>query len=158
MDEFRSATDICDRARAFASLELDGELSELERVLLVDHVRSCDACAVAITSIRALTEAVRAAPLEQPRRPLVPVPEPKRSARPRPYVRLAFAAAAAVLVSGLGVLVASFSRDDAVPAPPDQGEIALRPTDDLQRIRAVRAREGEPPRGRFFSADREAGV
>ena len=157
MDEFRSATDSCDRARAFASLELDGELSELERVLLGDHVRSCDACAVAIASIRALTESVRAAPLEQPRRPLVPVPEPKRAPRPRPYVRLAFAAAAAVLVSGLGVLVASFSRDDAVPAAPDQGEIALRP-DDLQRIRGMRARETEPPRERFFSADREAGV
>lgn len=160
MDAFRPPTGGCERARAFASLELDGELSELERVRLVEHLRSCDACAVAVASISAFTAAVRSAPPEEPRRPLFrALPEPKRSTRPRPYVRLALAAAAAVLVSGLGVVVASFSRDDALPARPGQGDIALlRPADDLQRIRAHRARETEAPRGRIFSVDREAGV
>jgi anti-sigma factor RsiW len=160
MDAFRSPTDACERARAFASLELDGELSELERVRLAEHLRTCDACAVAVAAMRAFTAAVRSAPLEEPRRQLLrPAPEPERSARPRPYVRLALAAAAAVLVSGLGVVVASFRRDDALPAPPRHGDIALlRPADDLQRIRAHRARENEAPRGRVFSVDREAGV
>ena len=36
---------MCERAREWASLRLDGELSELERALLDAHTRNCAACA-----------------------------------------------------------------------------------------------------------------
>ncbi|MDQ4018324.1 MAG: zf-HC2 domain-containing protein, partial [Actinomycetota bacterium] len=51
----------CERAQAWASLDVDGELSQLERGLLAAHLRRCAACAVATTELRAATELVRGA-------------------------------------------------------------------------------------------------
>jgi hypothetical protein len=54
----------CERARAWAALAPDGELSELERRLLAVHVAHCTACASFAAGVEALVEEVRAAPLE----------------------------------------------------------------------------------------------
>src|SRR4026208_1950882 len=54
----------CERAQAWASLELDGELSQIERALLATHVRGCAACAETVAGVRTLTHAPRNAPLE----------------------------------------------------------------------------------------------
>ena len=59
----------CERAQAWASLELDGELSQLERALLATHLRGCAACAETVAGMRALTAALRDAPLEPLDRP-----------------------------------------------------------------------------------------
>ena len=60
---------MCERAREWASLQLDSELSELERSMLRAHTRRCSACAAYVLEIGAITEKVRATALE-------PVPHP----------------------------------------------------------------------------------
>jgi predicted anti-sigma-YlaC factor YlaD len=62
---------MCERAREWASLRLDDELSELERALLDAHTRKCSACAEYVDEIAAFTVALRSAELEQLPRPVV---------------------------------------------------------------------------------------
>jgi predicted anti-sigma-YlaC factor YlaD len=62
---------MCERAREWASLRLDGELSELERALLDAHTRNCAACAEYVADVGALTVAIRSAELERLPRPIV---------------------------------------------------------------------------------------
>ena len=61
---------MCERAREWASLRLDGELSELERALLEAHTKRCEACAAYVVEIGAITKAVRRADLERLPRPI----------------------------------------------------------------------------------------
>src|SRR5580765_5458192 len=66
---FRLRPPMCERAREWASLELDGELSELERSMLRAHTRRCAACADYVVEVGAITERVRASEL-------LPLPHP----------------------------------------------------------------------------------
>jgi len=94
----------CDRARQWASLELDGELSSFELALLENHVASCASCAEFRSEINGLTGALRAAPYE-PFQGVV-------LARVRRNLRLRLApavAAMAVAAVGLGSILASAS-------------------------------------------------
>jgi predicted anti-sigma-YlaC factor YlaD len=50
----------CERARAWASLELDGELSEVEQALMRAHVGRCVECAAFVSDLTALTRELRA--------------------------------------------------------------------------------------------------
>ena len=94
----------CDRARQWASLELDGELSSFELALLENHAASCASCAEFRAEINGLTGALRAAPYE-PFQGVV-LARVRRSLR----LRLAPAAAAmAVAAVGLGSILASAS-------------------------------------------------
>jgi ferric-dicitrate binding protein FerR (iron transport regulator) len=54
----------CERSTTFVSLELDGELSLFERALLRRHLQRCGECAAYARQVTAVTEMVRAAPLE----------------------------------------------------------------------------------------------
>lgn len=91
---------LCDRARNWASLAPDGELSELERKLLGSHLDRCDACANFAVHVAAVAAELRAASLEPLERP-ISVPSWRR--RPA-YARLsAVGAAAAVALMALGV-------------------------------------------------------
>jgi anti-sigma factor RsiW len=141
---FRYPRPICERARAWASLELDDELSELERALLAAHLRDCPPCAAAVEEIRAFTAALRAAPPERPARPLV-----VRRQRPRVAyvaVRLAAAAVLAALAAGLGMLAGSLGNDGAPPTRPSSSELALLPSNsEFRQLRGVRQRDiGSP--------------
>jgi predicted anti-sigma-YlaC factor YlaD len=91
---------LCERARTWAALAPDGELSELERKLLDAHVQRCAACAYFAVEVAAVASELRAAALQPMPRPLV-VPIWRR----RPvYARVrAVGAAAAVAVMALGV-------------------------------------------------------
>jgi predicted anti-sigma-YlaC factor YlaD len=94
----------CDRARQWASLELDGELSSFERALLENHVVGCPSCSEFRAEIGSLTGALRAAPYE----PFdgVVLARVRRGIR----LRLAPAAAAmAVAAVGIGSILASAS-------------------------------------------------
>jgi predicted anti-sigma-YlaC factor YlaD len=94
----------CERARQWASLELDGELSTFERALLDAHVEGCASCGEFRAEIGSLTGALRAAPHE--RFEGVVIGRMRRRAR----MRLAPAAAAmAVAAVGLGSVLASSS-------------------------------------------------
>ncbi len=91
---------LCERARTWAALAPDGELSELERKLLDAHLQRCAACGHFAVEVAAVAAELRAAELQPLQRPLV-VPVWRR----RPvYARVrAVGAAAAVAVMALGV-------------------------------------------------------
>ena len=93
----------CERARQWASIELDGELSTFERVLLRAHLAHCPPCREFRTDTNGLTHALRAAPLEQLDQP-IEIGRIRRGLR----LRLAPAAAAmAVAVVGVGSILAT---------------------------------------------------
>jgi predicted anti-sigma-YlaC factor YlaD len=97
-------TAVCDRARTWAALAPDGELSELERKLLDAHVQRCPACAHFALDVAAIAAELRAAGPEPLARPLsIPI------WRRRPvYARVrAVGAAAAVAVMALGIAARS---------------------------------------------------
>ena len=127
MGSFPSVNLTCERARAWASLELDGQLSELEAALLGAHLASCPPCAAVVVEMRAFTGALRSAPAETPSRPLF-VPAGRRSVGRRRSlaVRVAAAAAAAALAAGLGALAGSRSERPA-PPPRTSSDIAILP-------------------------------
>jgi hypothetical protein len=96
------------------SLDLDGELSEVEHALLRAHLERCGACAAAARDVWVFTVALRAAPLERP----VTVPALPRRRRPAVRVFQVGAAAAAVAAAvGLGSLAGSLSSSSK-PQPP----------------------------------------
>ncbi|MFL5921765.1 MAG: zf-HC2 domain-containing protein [Gaiellaceae bacterium] len=101
----------CERARQWASIELDGELSTFERVLLRAHLAHCPPCREFRVETSGLTHALRAAPLERLERP-IEIGRMRRGLR----MRLAPAAAAmAIAVVGLGsVLATSAVRSSSV--------------------------------------------
>src|SRR5207253_1223473 len=96
----------CERARQWASADVDGELSTFERVLLTDHLARCYSCREFHASVGGLTDAIRSAPHERFEGIVV--------GRLRRQVRLRLSpavAAMAVAAVGLGsILVASEVR------------------------------------------------
>jgi predicted anti-sigma-YlaC factor YlaD len=93
----------CERARQWASAEIDGELSSFERALLEAHLAGCLSCSEFHTGIGGLAGALRAAPRER-FEGVVATGRIRRRAR----MRLAPAAAAmAVAAVGLGSILAS---------------------------------------------------
>lgn|SRR5262245_34585418 len=55
----------CDRARQWATAEVDGELSRFEIVLLRAHLDACPSCAEFHAAVGGITETLRATPLER---------------------------------------------------------------------------------------------
>jgi len=62
----------CERARKWASLAVDCELSEMGKARLRAHLDGCAACAEYTAGLRVVTRELRTAPLPTPSRPLVP--------------------------------------------------------------------------------------
>jgi predicted anti-sigma-YlaC factor YlaD len=91
----------CDRAREYASLRLDGELSDFERVLLDSHLERCPSCRAFAGDLIAVTERLRSAPLEGPQLTLT---LPRRRLAAVRGVQASAAAAALVSVVGIGAL------------------------------------------------------
>lgn len=93
----------CERARQWVSIELDGELSTFERVLLRAHLAHCSSCSEFRAETSGLTHALRSAPLEQLEQPIA-----IGRMRRRLGLRLAPAAAAmAVAFVGIGSILAT---------------------------------------------------
>jgi ferric-dicitrate binding protein FerR (iron transport regulator) len=140
----------CERALELASLRLDGELSELERAALGQHLDACARCATAATEIETITAVVRAVPLERPSRrfelPRRPVP---------PRARVAAVAAVLALAVGFSVLGASVGGSPERRAPTAPQDIAVLPEDDFGDLREL-PRGGED--GRVPGPRRPVGV
>src|SRR5436309_3429355 len=94
-------TTTCERAAQWISLELDGELSELERVRLARHLEGCASCRAWSAEVGGFTSLLRTAPLVELSSPVaVLVPRVLRARRRAAVATLAtVAAAAAVLVA-----------------------------------------------------------
>ena len=91
---------LCERARSWAALAPDGELSELEQKLLDAHVGRCAACSCFAVQVAAVAAELRAAALQPLPRP-VSIPSWRR--RPT-YTRIrTVGAAAAVALMALGI-------------------------------------------------------
>jgi anti-sigma factor RsiW len=89
---------VCARVREQVSLELDGELSQLEQRMLAAHLERCAACATYAEDVRDLTDRIRSAPLHSMRRPVV-----VRRQRSFATTRLQVGVAAAFALAALGL-------------------------------------------------------
>jgi len=120
----------CERARQWASLRLDGELSELEDALLEQHLEGCASCSAFAGRLAATTEAVRAVPLERPEisyprleRPVIRLPVGRR-------VAIVAVAAAAALGAFVG---SSLQKPSPAPAPSGGPQLSFRTDQNLLR-------------------------
>lgn len=119
----------CDRIREWISLELDGELSRIERALVDRHLAVCADCSSFAAEVHGFTHALRAESFEQLARP---VELPARGRVSLRSFQVGAAAAIAVVAVGIGTLSSS-SLGDQVGAkvspagkPVDVGRDELR--------------------------------
>jgi hypothetical protein len=122
---------LCARAQFWASLRLDGELSELEGALLDAHLVRCAACRAVARDYGVFTDDLRARPLE--RVAPVTVRRPRSPRRAFAGVAIAAVVAAGVLVGGL---VRGQASQNALPAPHPVAVVASLDTpDQLRKLR-----------------------
>jgi len=102
----------CDRAREYASLRLDGELSDFESTLLDSHIERCPSCRAFAEDLVGVTERLRTAPLE---RPLIVLTLPQRRFAALRTMQASAAAAAVVSVVGIGALFGMLHSNASAP-------------------------------------------
>ena len=90
---------LCERARLWASLRIDGELSELEGALLDAHLARCTGCSTIAAGFRDSTAALRGASLE--RVAPVAINLPRSSRRPLALIAVAAGLVVATITGGL---------------------------------------------------------
>jgi len=132
----------CERARQWTSLDVDGELSTFEGVLLHAHLADCADCREFRAGVTCTASALRTAPLE----PFI-VTVPGRVRR-RVTRSLAPAVAALAVVSvGLGSIVASSNLGSGLAhrnAPPAAALDVVGATYDAVNAQALKAVQRVP--------------
>lgn len=129
-------TSACERAMQWVSLELDGELSQLERAALGRHIGGCARCREVSSEIRTFTALMREAPLVELGRPVeLPPARRARTAR-RVAASLAFAALAAFAVAGAVFLPSGGTSP--------QSALAFRNAKEQQRFAHLETQRLEP--------------
>jgi anti-sigma factor RsiW len=133
---------VCERVRGQISLELDGELSELERRMLDAHLQRCPECRSFADDVVGFTSALREAPLESLEYPVV-VRKPRRVGLGR--VR-AVGAAAVLAIAALG-LAAELNRSASQPGVsiPIGSVVRFPSSAELERELAILQKAQEPP-------------
>jgi predicted anti-sigma-YlaC factor YlaD len=114
----------CARAREWVSLRADGELSEIERLLLRRHLARCEGCRAFAGAVTAATGAIRSTPLERPSRALEPDQPRVRERRRRVRYRLAAVGAVVAIGAGVGGVVATSGGESSPGGPRTGTEIA----------------------------------
>jgi predicted anti-sigma-YlaC factor YlaD len=105
---------VCERVRGQVSLELDGELSQLERRMAATHLERCAECRAFEETINTFTEELRFAPLELLQRPVVV----RRSRRiSLTGARVGVAATLAIAAFGLASQLGQWSQHTDSPPP-----------------------------------------
>jgi predicted anti-sigma-YlaC factor YlaD len=122
---------LCERARAWASLRTDGELSELESALLDAHLRRCASCRTFAQEAEGIAVALRTAPLVRPA-PFVLFP---RQARHTALRALQVAAAVAVVVSAGAVAALTGNSGGGEAAKPVAMVAGADSPDGLRELR-----------------------
>jgi anti-sigma factor RsiW len=139
---------VCARVREQVSLELDGELSQLEQRMLGAHLERCGACATYADDVRDLTDRIRSAPLHSLRRPIV-VRRKRHLSTTR--VQVGVAAAFALAALGLGTQLAAAPTHESTLTRYDGTTDLSPPSSVLEReqaiLRVVKAGRGLPPAG-----------
>ena len=92
----------CVRVRSQISLDLDGELSHLERVMVAHHLERCSECEAFRDGLVAFTSELREAPLEAPEHPIA-LPRLRRARAELRATGLSVGAAAASIALMLGI-------------------------------------------------------
>ena len=134
----------CERARTYASLRQDAELSDFERALLDAHLAGCGGCRAFVADVDALTLELRTAPRQGLEHPLL-LPVRVRAGLRRLQVGTAAAAAVLISVVGVGSLIGSVSR----PETPRFATLnAPQATPTLRELRAQDLRPAPEPRVR----------
>lgn len=98
---------VCRRVREQVSLQLDNELSELERRMLDAHLARCADCSAYADDVRRFTVELRETPLEVLERPVV-IERRRRYVAAR--LQIGVAAALAFAALGLGTQLAASSE------------------------------------------------
>jgi hypothetical protein len=129
----------CERARIWLSLQLDAELSQLERTLLESHLSRCADCAAAGDRLDFVTAALRSTPPQRPPGSVVPR-LPTRGSLRAFYAAAGAALATTVALGGVGVLGALHfvPERDAAPKLQRVSAVAGRMSDDLELLAATR--------------------
>jgi predicted anti-sigma-YlaC factor YlaD len=148
-----SKAQLCDRARQWTSLRLDGELSELESALLDAHLARCDSCNVVAREAEGVALALRTVAMERLEEPLVIalVPRAPRVRALQAALAAALVLVAAVLGSVLGVASHSSALSTASTGERHTAMVASGETpDNLRKLRrAALIESGRPlPRNR----------
>jgi hypothetical protein len=134
----------CEAARQAISLKLDGELSELQSVLLAVHVRRCGDCRVFEAEVASVAGALRGAPLEPLEHPIV-LPRRRRLVSRASLLTSAAAAAAVLAAVGLSGAVDSIRPADTQPRlQPQPIPAKVIETDDVL-VRSVQWATSDPP-------------
>lgn len=135
----------CERARASASLRLDGEISELEDAFLDAHLRSCATCNEYVAGMNGAVLALRAQPLEQVEHPVIV------SGRRRIPVRSGAVASVAAVVAAVVGVTAVLSTQSAKAPSTVSPKVPIIASDDndLEQLRTLRVLQlgGRPPLG-----------
>src|SRR5215210_1098547 len=113
MHAMRTTARRCDRAREYASLRLDGELSDFESALLDSHIERCPSCRAFAEDLVGVTERLRTAPLEQT---TIAITLPRRRYAALRGVQVSAAAAVLVSVVGIGTLFGLLHSSATTPA------------------------------------------
>lgn len=139
---------VCTRVREQVSLDLDGELSQLEQRMLATHLERCPRCAAYAADVRDFTERMRNAPRAVMQRPVV-----VRRRRPLTTVRLqvGVAAAFALAALGLGTQLATSAESQSTFAR-YEGQPTLNPPRSVYEqeqaiLRVVKPGRTLPPQG-----------
>ena len=109
---------LCERARSWAALAPDHELSELEDKLLGSHLARCAACSDFAAEVAAVSGALRSAPLEPLTYP-ISVPSWRRRAafaRVRTVTAAAAVAAMAIGIAARAPLPSNEHHDAFLPS------------------------------------------
>jgi anti-sigma factor RsiW len=126
----------CDRARAWVSLRLDGEISELEEKLLEAHLGRCAACSEFEESVRGTVVALRSRPLERLEHPISVTG--RRRVRVRPAAVARVAAVVAAVAGATTVLTTQVARSPATHAQsPTSATVAVEDK-DLEQLRTLK--------------------
>jgi anti-sigma factor RsiW len=144
-----STSVVCERVRSQVSLELDGELSQLEQRMLGLHLERCARCAAYASDVRDITDRIRTAPHAVMGRPVV---VRRRGSLTTVRLQVGVAAALALAALGLGTQLAASAESQNGSFARFEGQPDLNPPRSVLEqeqaiLRVVKPGRPLPPRG-----------